>query len=170
MPIGFVLFYNMYSKHIVHPEKYWKTPLHSWGLPFLVSQCLWSFQKWQICLSPEIPRGGSKVASKFSSIFPAQSGLFVLYNLLGGLCSCPWVFNHLTARIEALLWAIDCPSFTCDDRGSGIFGGTDFLRTGKSVPCLLFLSYHDSEGINVLIPFFPILFVFSCFSLYYFSK
>ena len=52
----------------------------------------------------DVFRGGFKLVRPFFLIFPAQAGLSVPSNLIRGLQSCPQVFDHLTTRLEALLW------------------------------------------------------------------
>ena len=59
-----------------------------------------------------------------------------------GYCSCIQVFDRLTSRLAELPWDLDCPSVSCDDRGSEI-SWLGLLwsckkRPGKSDTCLPF--------------------------------
>ena len=103
MPVGFVLFYKVYSKHIGLLEKYLRILLHSWGFPFSVCQCLQHFWKCRSCIYLALSDGGSKVARAFYSTVPAKAGLLVPSNLLGGLLSCLRIFHYFTARLGVLL-------------------------------------------------------------------
>ena len=163
LTIGFVLFYKVYSKHLDLLEKYLINLLHSQGFPFLVSQCLRRFCKFRSCLCLTFSKGGSEVASKFSSIFPAQYGLFFHSNILGGICSCRWVFGHMTARLTGILLGSrlsqsyqfygEFPRFlerllrNCEQ------------RPVNYAPCILFCLYFDGEGFGGLLPFSPVVFL-----------
>ena len=64
--------------------------------------------------------GGSEVTSNCFLIVTARFGFSVPSDLLGGNCSCIQVFDRLTSRLAELPWDLDCPSVSCDDRGSEI--------------------------------------------------
>ena len=94
--------------------------------------CVWSGQSiegsapflrilWFLNVS-DVFWGGSKVVGGCFIIVPKWDGSFVPSDLLGGIHSCLWVIDRLTARMVAFLWDLACPSVPCCDRGSKVLG------------------------------------------------
>ena len=117
----------------------------SWGLRSilegsLVDQCLWHFRReFQSCW-------------KFFTIFSLQAGAFVPSDLLGGLRSCPHIFDRLDAFLAALLWDLSCPSVLYDDSVSKVFGGILRPVPGNLLPAFFF---HCLNMEMVSTGFFP---------------
>ena len=105
-------------------------------------------------MSPTFLEGVPKLLAIFFPPFSRELD-FLSSDILGSLHSFLHVFNHLTTSLAALLWDLTDPSVPCDDRGSGISGGTSSLRPRKFTPCLLFYLSHDVEGLDSLISFSP---------------
>ena len=112
--------------------------------------CSWGLFGWSI--SPKIWRG-------FHSwwhillLFPIQTVLFFPYNILRGLCSCIWLFDHLIACVLALPWALACPSVPLLIGDPELLARTVSQRPGKSAPFLLFYCLVTEKVLIVCLPF-----------------
>ena len=114
---------------------------------FLLSQCLRHF--WR----------GFQSCRRIFLIVTARSVLSVLSNLLRGLRSCFYVFDHLTARLSALLWNLAHPVVPNFPGGSLKFSKGLICKCKrhprKSAPLLLFNSSRYAgifDGLLTLSP------------------
>ena len=80
MPIGFVLFYKVYYKHLGLSAK-------TWGLRSILGGSPFNF----FCLA--LSGGVSEFVGKFSLVFPARYGFLVPPNIFGSLRSCRRFFQ-----------------------------------------------------------------------------
>ena len=115
-----------------------RTPIYSLGLPvwFYFSDLFWR-----------------RLRSGEQSFwpFPRKLDFSVPSDILGGLCSCFWGFDHQTARLATVIWVLVCPKGSLFSWGYPTF--LDRLICdceqcpGKYSICLLFLSFHYIEDL-----------------------
>ena len=113
-----------------HPYPIWKL---YWGLRSVLEGIFCLRRFWR----------GFQGCQRLFLIVTARDGLFVPYDIHGGLSSCLQVYDRLNASLLSLMWALACTSVPCF-----IGGSPKFLegllhdckqRPNKSYPCLMSL-------------------------------